>query len=239
MIGLTFPGSGMPAKIVAVVNQKGGAGKTTVTMQLAGALGRRSKVLVVDADPQETALHWASAASAEHPFPAAVHALAGAGAQVHHEVERFFKDYEIIFIDCPPAVESAAPQSALLVADLAIVPVIPSPVDLWASVAIKRLILNVCEINKDLRPRILVNQCQLNTSITKEILEFLPQFGIPEFHTRLHQRTAYRQAAAFGSMVHALRNPRPFPAIEEIDALAKEVVELLRAQPQSALSPVS
>ncbi|MHC5730941.1 MAG: AAA family ATPase, partial [Nostoc sp.] len=53
----------MTAKIIAVVNQKGGSGKTTVSMQLAGAIARRSnKVLVVDADPQGTATRWAASA---------------------------------------------------------------------------------------------------------------------------------------------------------------------------------
>ena len=72
----------MAAKIIAVVNQKGGSGKTTVSMQLAGALARRkNKVLVVDADPQGTATRWAASALDETPFPASVVGLSAASTK--------------------------------------------------------------------------------------------------------------------------------------------------------------
>ena len=77
----------MAAKVVAVVNQKGGSGKTTLTMQLAGTLARRGvKVLVVDADTQGTATRWSSSAPDDTPFPAAVIGLSAAGNKVHRVV---------------------------------------------------------------------------------------------------------------------------------------------------------
>jgi chromosome partitioning protein len=219
----------MAAKIIAVVNQKGGAGKTTVSMQLAGTLGRRGgKVLVIDADPQATATRWASSASDEQPFPASVSGLSAAGGKVHREAQKFVNDYEYIVIDCPPAADSPVPQSALLVADMALVPVIPSPLDLWASVGIGKVIENILDINEALRPRILVNQCQLNTSLAKEALDVLPQFGIDMTRSRLHHRTAYRQSAVYGGTVHDLGN-KAAQAIREVDALADEVLEILHS----------
>ena len=78
----------MRAKIIAAVNQKGGSGKTTLSMQLAGALARRGhEVLIVDADPQGTATRWAASAEDEKPFPATVAGLAAAAGKVHHEEE--------------------------------------------------------------------------------------------------------------------------------------------------------
>jgi chromosome partitioning protein len=219
----------MAAKIIAVVNQKGGAGKTTVSMQLAGTLGRRgNKVLVIDADPQATATRWASSASDEQPFPASVSGLSAAGGKVHREAQKFVNDYAYIVIDCPPAADSPVPQSALLVADIALVPVIPSPLDLWASVGIGKVIENILDINEALRPRILVNQCQLNTSLAKEALDVLPQFGIDMARSRLHHRTAYRQSAVYGGTVHDLGN-KAAQAIREVDALADEVLEILHS----------
>src|SRR4028119_1528963 len=151
----------MAAKIIAVVNQKGGSGKTTVCMQLAGALARRgNKVLVVDADPQGTATRWAASAEDETPFPASVVGLSAASSKVHREVKKFVDDYAFIVIDCPPAADSPIPQSALLIADLAIVPIIPSPLDMWASVGIRQVIENVSQINEAMVTRLLVNQCQ-------------------------------------------------------------------------------
>ena len=132
----------MAAKIIAVVNQKGGSGKTTLSMQMAGALARRGKkVLVVDADPQGTATRWAASAEDDNPFPAAVVGLSAASEKVHREVRKFVDNYDFILIDCPPAADSPVPQSALLVADLALVPIIPSPLDMWAAMD-KSLTLN-------------------------------------------------------------------------------------------------
>ena len=75
-------------KIIALVNQKGGPGKTTITMHLAGTLARRGfKVLVVDADPQGTATRWAASAPDEAAFPTNIAGLAGADVKLHREVK--------------------------------------------------------------------------------------------------------------------------------------------------------
>lgn len=217
----------MAAKIIAVCNQKGGSGKTTLSMQLAGALARRRhKVLVVDADPQGTATRWAATADDDKPFPASVVGLSAASGKVHREVKKFVDDYGYIIIDCPPAADSPVPQSALLVADLALVPIIPSPLDMWAAVGIRHVIENVGEINEGLTSRLVVNQCQPNTSLAKEALEVLPEFGIDLCKTFMHHRQVYRQSAVFGQTVHDFGS-KAAPAVEEVEALTDEVVELL------------
>ena len=217
----------MAAKVVAVVNQKGGSGKTTLTMQLAGTLAKRGvKVLVVDADSQGTAIRWSSSAPDDRPFPAAVVGLSAASSNVHREVAKFTDDYALIMIDCPPAVESLVPQSALLIADLALVPIIPSPPDLWAAVGIRQLIETLNTINEGLQARLVINNLEPRTSLAKDALEILPEFGIPLVETILHHRTAYRQSAAFGGIVHYLGS-KATPAIREIEALADEVLTIL------------
>jgi chromosome partitioning protein len=217
----------MTAKIITVCNQKGGSGKTTVSMQLTGALARRGyKMLVVDADPQGTATRWVASADDEKPFPASVVGLSAASAKVHREVKKFIDDYDIIVIDCPPAADSPVPQSALLIADIALVPVIPSPLDMWAAVGIRKVIENVSDINEGLQARLVVNQCQPNTTIAKDALEVLPEFGIPLCETYLRQRTVYRQSAVFGSFVHEF-DSKAEAAIDEVEALTSEVIALL------------
>ena len=217
----------MAAKIIVIANQKGGAGKTTVSMQLAGTIGKSKKVLVVDADPQGTATRWASTADDNKPFPAAVIGLSVAGKMLHREIKKFIPDYDFIIVDCPPAADSPIAQSALLVADLAIVPIIPSPLDLWASVGIRQIIEDVAEINDTLKSRLLINQCQTNINLTKEVVDILPQFGTKTLKNRLHQRTTYRQSALVGGTVHDL-GYRAKPAIKEINSLTREVLKLLK-----------
>ena len=217
----------MPARILSVVNQKGGSGKTTISMQLAGALARRGhRVLVVDADPQGTATRWAASAEDDKPFPASVVGLSAASAKVHREVKKFVDDYGYIIIDCPPAADSPVPQSALLVADLALVPIIPSPLDMWAAVGIREVISNVGDINEDLKARLVINQCQPNTTLAKEALEVLPEFGTELCKTYIHQRQVYRQSAVFGQTVHDFGS-KAGAAIEEIEKLTDEVLALV------------
>jgi chromosome partitioning protein len=224
----------MTAKIIAVTNQKGGSGKTTLSMQLAGALARRgNKVLVVDADPQGTATRWAATADDDKPFPASVVGLSAASSKVHREVKKFVDDYHYILIDCPPAADSPVPQSALLIADLALVPIIPSPLDMWAAVGIRQIIENIGEINEALKSRLVINQCQPNTSLAKEALEVLPEFGIDLLKTYMHQRQVYRQSAVFGQTVHDF-GAKASSAIEEVESITDEVTSLLNgATPRS------
>lgn len=217
----------MQAKIITICNQKGGSGKTTVSMQLAGALARRNyKVLVVDADPQGTATRWAASAEDEKPFPASVIGLSAASTKIHREVKKFVSDYHFILIDCPPAADSPVPQSALLIADVALVPIIPSPLDMWAAVGIRKVIENVRTLNEELQARLVINQCQPNTTLAKEVLEVLPEFGIPLCGTYLRQRTVYRQSAVFGQSVHDFGS-KAVAAIEEVESLTIEMLALM------------
>ena len=218
----------MSAKIIAVANQKGGSGKTTVSMQLAGAIARQgNKVLVVDADPQGTATRWAASAEDEHPFPASVVGLSAANEKVHREVKKFIDDYNYIIIDCPPAADSPVPQSALLIADLVLVPIIPSPLDMWAAVGIRQVIANVSDLNEGLKSRLVLNQCQPNTTLTQETLEVLPEFGIELAKAHLRHRQVYRQSAVFGQTVHDFGG-KASAAVKEIGSLTDEVLRLLR-----------
>ncbi len=220
----------MTAKIITVCNQKGGSGKTTLSMQLAGTLAKKkNRVLVVDADPQGTATRWAASAEDDKPFPASVIGLSAANEKVHREVKKFIEDYDFIVIDCPPAADSPVPQSALLIADLALVPVIPSPLDLWAAVGIRKVIENVGVINESLKSRLVVNQCQPNTNLAKDALEVLPEFGINVCKNYLRQRTAYRQSAVFGQTVHDFGS-KAKEATEEIEALTKEILKILKGK---------
>lgn len=193
----------MTASIISVTNQKGGSGKSTLSMQLAGALSRekgKGRVLVVDADPQGTSTRWAASAPDDRVFPADVIGLSVAGSKVHQEVRKFVEKYDWIIIDCPPAVESVVPQSALMISDLAIVPIVPSPPDLWAGVGIKELIHRISDINETLKTRLVANMCQPNTTIAREALAIIDDFGLPMAKSRIHMCTVFRQCAAFGGL---------------------------------------
>lgn len=216
------------AKIITIANQKGGSGKTTLTMQLAGTLARRKKrVFVADADPQGTATRWAASAADAKPFPATVAGLSAAGGKVHRELQKFVNDYDLILVDCPPSMDSPVSQSALLVSDLALIPVIPSPADLWATQGILKLIESVSGVNEGLQVRLVVNMAQPQTNLAREALEVLGDFDVKLASTALRQRTAYRESSAYGGTVHDLGS-KANDAIAEVEALADEVLRLIR-----------
>lgn len=228
----------MHQKILCVSNTKGGCGKTTITMNLAGAFKKKAlRVAVIDADPQSTAVRWASSADEDNPFPANVFSLSAAEGKVHQEVRKYVADYDICIIDCPPSVDSAAPQSAMLVADLVLVPMIPSPADAWAGVAAKKLIEHVNSLREQfaetsgsplrrLEARIVPNMVRSGTALTKEVLRVLANFGIPMTKTTLGMRIAFQEAAMDATSVHSLgRNG--LAAADEIDDLADEVLAIL------------
>jgi chromosome partitioning protein len=216
---------GPRARVVAVVNQKGGAGKTTLAMLLAGNLAEQgARVLVADADPQNTACRWASAGAG---FPAQVEDLSGEAGKLHKHLRKRLADYDYIVVDSPPAASAPVTQSALRLADLALVPVIPSPLDLWASLRIRAAIEAARAKNPELRARLVVNQAQLNTLLAREVLGMLPEFGIALLAAQLKQRTAYRQCAALGASVAAL-GARAGIARLEVDALRREVQRVLK-----------
>lgn len=218
----------MTAKVVTVFNQKGGCGKTTIAMSLAGAFGLRGyNALVVDMDPQGTASRWSSAAPEERPFPASVMSLAPMEGKMHREVKNHIEKFDVIFIDCPPAMNSAAPTSAMLVSDLALIPLVPSPADIWAAESAKKLAEAAQANNEELIARVVANMVQRSTSLAKELMELLEEDqDFPLMKASLGSRAAFREAQILGSTVHQV--PRANAAIEEVDAMTDEVLGLLK-----------
>ena len=215
----------MSARVIAVVNQKGGAGKSTLAMLLAGSLAERgTRVLVADADPQNPAVRWATAGAG---FPARVEDLSGREGKLHKHLRKRLEDYDYIVIDSPPAASAPVIGSALKLAHLALVPMVPSPPDIWASAHIRDAIQTAREKNPSLQARVVLSQVQMQTLMTREVLEMLPQFGIPLLSASLRQRTVYRECAALGGTVAELGS-RARVATSEVDLLKRRVLAVLR-----------
>ncbi len=216
----------MQAKIITVANQKGGAGKTTVTMNLAGSMADRGyRVLVVDADPQGTAVQYAAQAD-EGGFPARVVGLAAAGAKVHNEMRKHVADNDIILVDTPPSIDAVQPTSAMLVSDLIIVPVPPSPPDLWAVLPVRQKIDQIATINETVIVRLLLNKFNMRRALAGPALEALEEIGIPVLTRRLSALTAYQNAAARGVWVGELM-AEAGDSRREVALLTDELLALL------------
>lgn len=222
----------MSAKIITVFNQKGGCGKTTVCMQLAGAFAHTGyKTLVIDMDPQGTAMRWASAAPEEDQFAAALMSLHAMGGKMHREVKNHIDTYDVILVDCPPAMDSAAPTSAMLVSDLALIPVVPAPADIWAAQSAVQLAASASQINEALKTYVVLNMVQQQTSLARDMIEALRAMeNISVLKSTLGLRTTFRDCQLYGSSVHKVS--RTSTAFNEVEALKKEISVLLGLPPK-------
>lgn len=121
--------------VIALIGNKGGSGKTTLAVNMATALSENNAVVVFDADPLKSASYWRSCAN-DDDRPRVLEASWDVQSVVSKTVNR----YEHVFIDCPPSMTSPQTSAALEICDVALVPVQPSPFDLWSTINIDKAI---------------------------------------------------------------------------------------------------
>jgi chromosome partitioning protein len=204
-------------KVIAVLNQKGGVGKTTLTVHLAAALARGGeRVLLVDADPQGSALDWSAARSGHPLFP-----VAGLPKpSLHKDLPALAADYTVVLIDGPPRVYDVA-RSAIMASDLVLIPVQPSPYDVWAAKEIVDLLGEAAVFKPALRSAFVVNRKIVNTAIGRDVAEALAEYPVRVLKAAVCQRVLFAESAAQGLTVYELAGGGA--AAREIDALAAEV----------------
>ncbi|WP_432263430.1 AAA family ATPase [Cupriavidus sp. TMH.W2] len=216
----------MAAKIITVFNQKGGCGKTMASMQLAAsfALGGL-RTLLVDMDKQGTSTIWAGQGGIERPFPATVISLAPLREKLIGEIAKHAENYDIVLIDCPPAIESSIPWAALNISDMALIPVIPLMDNVWASREAKELARRAREENPELQTYCIPSMSRRG-NVFKACTEILEgDEEIPLLEAGLQQRNAYGESQMFGLSVHGLSGSSA--ATKEVEELAKIVLSKL------------
>jgi chromosome partitioning protein len=209
--------------IVALLNQKGGVGKTTLALHIAGEWARRGRrVIVVDADPQGSALDW-SQQRAREGAPRLFGVVGLARDTLHHEAAELALDVDHVVIDGPPRVAGLL-RSALLAADLALIPAQPSPFDGWASAEMLKLLAEARIFRPQLMARFVLNRCGVRSVIARETAEALADHDPPVLAARVGQRVIFADAARTGRLAADI--DAGGLAAAEIAALAAEVERL-------------
>jgi chromosome partitioning protein len=203
--------------VISVVNQKGGVGKTTIAINLASCLSDRGyRLILVDADPQGSVLQWQSIGGdvafgvTHHPEPLS-----------QRDIRRMIRNSDHAVIDAPPALGEII-HSILSISELVIVPIGPSPLDIWSSKETLSLIQQLRRRHRRMKAMLLICRKIARTRVGRDAREAMESYDLDVFDTEISQRIAYVEAMISGLSVldYAPRSD----AAEEIRSLCQEVI---------------
>ena len=206
-------------KIIAILNQKGGVGKTTLATNIATKLHlNKSKVLLIDSDPQGSARDWHAAGSSEIPV------IGIDRPTLDKDIQKIAGQFDWVVIDGAPQLTDMA-ISAIKCADIIVIPVQPSPYDIWASSDLVEIIKHRQQLT-DGKPKAFfcISRKIASTSLSKEIAEALEGYDLPVMKSYTSQRIIYAKSAAEGQTVFDASNNE---AIQEITNIVTEIEAII------------
>lgn len=206
--------------IISVLNQKGGSGKTTISSNLAQALALDGhKVLLVDSDPQGSLRDWNEANGGE------LLPVVGLDREtLPKDLKAVSDGYEFVIIDGAPQIAKMS-AAAVKAANLVLIPVQPSPYDIWACADLVDIITARQEVTEG-KPLayFLISRAIKNTKLGLEIKQALVDYELPVMKAFTTQKVAYPTTASEGQTVF---NEPGCSAAREITAIKNEVMEIL------------
>jgi chromosome partitioning protein len=205
------------ARVITIAQQKGGAGKTTLAAHLTVAWAAAARVAAIDIDPQGSLSQWVALRRERRGEALGFTHSRLAGWRLADEVDRLARSHDILVIDSPPHAETEA-KIAVRVASLVVVPLQPSPIDVWAT----RPTLELARLER--RPVLLVlNRLPSRARLTAEMAQGAAGYGVAVAQAALGNRVAFAASMALGQGVTEAEPDSA--AAQEIAALAREILE--------------
>ncbi len=209
----------MADRTIAVVSQKGGTGKTTLALNLAAGLALRGSTHLVDADPQRSISQWVAMADVNAHLPSVIQP----GDDPLATIEQLTDAYRYVVVDCPPAIHGDAVVTIMRSVNTVLIPVLPSPIDLWASVEMMRVVNEAKRWNPALCASLVLNQVEARNALSRAMSEALSELDIPILNASVQRRAAYRSAAVEGVSVYGL-GKRAQTAVTDMEAIIEEIL---------------
>lgn len=208
--------------VISILNQKGGSGKTTIAINLGRAYQLQGhSVLLVDSDKQGSSRDWQSA-DPNNPIPL----LILDQVSIDKDLKKVIGKYDYIIIDgSPQATEIAV--ATIRASDFILIPMQPSPFDIWASSNLIDLVKQGMTVNPKLKAGILLTRLVKNTKIGNEVSQIIHDFDLPVLKSTIGQRTCYPYSASLGQTIFDTERPSSEP-VSEINALANEINSFLK-----------
>ena len=204
--------------VISVLNQKGGSGKTTLATNVAIGLSREGgKVLLVDTDPQGSARDW-RAAWDNNPVPV----IGLDRPTLAKDLLTVGKGYDVVIVDGAPQLREMA-AAAIKASHAVLIPVQPSPYDIWATADLVELIRARQEVTDGkLQASFIVSRAIQNTRLSKDVFEALSHYSMSVFQSLTSQRVAYATSASEGRTVFDTDDTK---AQHEIHSIIKELMQ--------------
>ena len=207
---------------------KGGAGRSTLSTNLAGELSKVGKTVLIDGDmPQGTSASWFTVRQEATATNDLVSKLKTDTATTHKELlskVELHQDADFIILDCPPRIAEMT-RAALVLADLCLIPVGASAAEIWATSDLLALVDEAKKV-KPVDARMVWTRYRAHTRLAQELSELATkELGLVALSTTLGMRVAYMEALGDGLTVGELSEPS---AKAEVKSLVEEIQKLLR-----------